>query len=235
MQLRSCLFIVLGLCWAVPKVSGQVQIPKAQLDNYLQVVKKVTNHPILSYRYKLVMENKQNSRSSESISGQLFKNGSDYRDSNTYAMSMIAGNYFFKLDFKKKEAYLYSLPVIEKKLGVKRQDMKASILDISDSLMASMGNLSASEDNGEIMLQYKLKHSAGTVQSISFKIRKSDMNLLEIKLIAKEEGSSISYYLNDFSNQMNDKQFTASQYFSIGNKKAKLSGRYQSYKLNAVL
>ena len=229
--------LILVLLLAAASYSyGQLQgIPYL---GYLQQIKKVTNYPVLTYSYKVLLQENKTGKTVDNVAGKIYRHNDAYLDSNGFAISMVSEGYYFKGDYRKKAAYVYDLAEVEKKMGLKREDMVTSVLDIPDSMINKMGYLSADDRPDVLLLKYVLKEKAGSLQELQFRIRKKDMILEEINirvLSGDATGNTTTYTMYGFSNEFNLQKLSTANYFKVSGKKARLLGRYQTYKLNAFL
>lgn len=215
--------------------SSFAQLETIKYLDYLQQAKSITNNHVLAYSYRVVMQDIKTRKVLDSTAGRIYKSGEAYLDSNRFAISVVNGGYFFKGDYRRKEAYVYKLATVEKKLGLQREDMSNSVLDIPDSLILRMGRLSVQEYGESLVLKYTLKENRGSFQEIQFRLKKSDRSLQEIRMTAPGNEVNTFYYLSDFTNAFDLPRLRMDKYFRIENGKVKLKGKYQSYQLTELL
>jgi hypothetical protein len=215
--------------------TGYAQLQHAQYAIYLEAIKRVMNNPTLGYNYSVVVQSNKSGVTPETIKGYLYRSGKDYVDSNSLALNIVSSGYYLKADMTNKTAYLYNLASVERRIGLKPEDIQNSVLDIPQAMMDKMGTLTADESPAQINLNYTLKEKSGHIQKLYFTIQKSDMSLTAIRIDTENNGQIINYYLKDFSNKDAGNKLSIARYFTVMGKKAMLKGIYKSYKLNAVL
>lgn len=235
------MLIRVAVCWILLSFTGYraafSQTSLLDCIQYLQLVKSTTNHPVLQYKYKVILRDNKSLRNKDSIRGTIYKYYNEYVDSNDVFLSMVAGGYFFKGNFRTKEASLYRLAEVERKLGLKREDMTQDIMIIPDSLLTTLGKCTVSEQAGMLVVDYKLNMSHSGIQKLVFYIRERDRSLSEIKLFMTDAGvdnCTTIYSLYDFRNDHRNNIHTES-YFQTDRKKAFLKGIFKSYTLHTLL
>jgi len=215
----------------------------ADYTRYLRKAGDMLGSASLSYRYRVLLVENKTGKVVDSMSGRLYKSGSNFLDSNATALSLLSGNYFFKADPKGKYAYIYDLSLAEKKMGIKRAQLNNAIVNIPDSLLQKMGKASIDgSDPGYIGIRYTLRSPVNGIRDLLFRLDKKDESLAEIKIEVAEEdkwgdatGYRRIYYLFRFSNTVPAGKFNTGTYFKKEAGKARLQGIYKSYKLSSLI
>ncbi|GEM_PF-4662335 len=232
----ACLFVAM-----IPGICGFSQT--AEQKAYLTKVSAVVNNTALQYAYTVNLTELKSGRQIDNISGRLYKYQNNYLDSNSVGISLVSGNYFFKSDRKRKQAYVYDLTLVEKALGIKKEDLNNSLMPLPDSLIMKMGTLQVDKSSANIIsLRYVLKSPLNGIKEIQFQLNKKDESLNSIRLEVLEEdkwgettGYKRTYLLSGFSNAVVPARFNTAAFFRTEGKQAKLQGIYKSYKLSSVI
>jgi hypothetical protein len=237
----SCILVASGFLQP-ESIQAQSQIQQLQYMAYLQGASHKINNPVLSYQYKVILVDKTGNKAMDSASGLLLRYHDKYLDSNSTAMNLKSDGYFFKLEKSKKQAYLYQLAAVEKKLGLKEEDMNNSMLTIPDSLFSKMGVLQVDEGPAILTLTYKIKENNGSIRELIFRINRKDMFPLDIRIVTEEEdrwgsptGYKKIYVLSSFSNQVDERRVRVNRYVNIDKNNAVLLAPYKTYSLNTFL
>lgn len=232
--------IMLAFCLTAVCVSGQQQHLKYM--SYLQAASLKINNPVLSYRYRVLMVDKEHRITTDSVSGLLFKSQGNYMDSNAIAINIVSGGYFLKADKKSKAAYVYNISRVQKKLGMKPEDMNNNLLTLPDSLLSKYSDLKVEELPDLLMLTYKMKPNTGMLKEMELKISKKDGSLLALKMTTDEQdkwgsssGYSRVYYMDKFSNTIEPGKIDIQKFVNIQNGKAKPTERLKSYTIHSLL
>lgn len=235
------------LCCALALACLSAAPARAQADyqKYLSCFRSISgqlNAATLSYRYRVVLQERDKGQNTDSISGVLYKVQDNFLDSSSRGLSMVGDGFFFKADKSRQQAFLYRLETVQKKLGLKKEDMDASILTLPDSLIYRAGTLYSTHEEGELRLRYVLKEPMNGIQELFFRIDPGNMSLKQIRITALDEGKQGTrpgytriYYLSDFSNAVDHRKMKIDAYVRIANGKATPLGTYQSFKLNSLL
>lgn len=236
-----CIMVVSGFLQPLA-MHAQTPLQRLQYMAYLQGASHKINNPVLSYQYKVILVDKAGNKAMDSASGLLLRYHDKYLDSNSTALNLKSDGYFFKLEKRKKEAYLYRLAAVEKKLGLKEEDMNNSMLTIPDSLLSKMGVLQVDEGPAILTLTYRIKENNGSIKELVFRINRKDMYPLDIRIITEEEdrwgsptGYKKIYVLSSFSNQVDENRVRINRYVNIDKNNAVLSAPYKAYSLNTFL
>ena len=228
------------LCLASFRASAQWQHLKYL--PYLQGANLKLKSPVLSYRYVVTLVDKDNRSALDSIGGVLIKSYGNYMDSNTNGISLVSDGYYMKAQKNNKTAVVYNIAAIQKKLGMKSEDMGNDLVTIPDSLLNQFSDLRVQELPSVLVLTYTMKREAGILEEIEFSINRKDMSLLGLKLSFDEldrwgssTGYSKIYYLYNFSNRIEPGAIELERFLSIKEGKVKLKGSFGSYSLNTLL
>lgn len=242
MKLRQTftgLGIILSFGLGVTSASGQQQLKYA---SYVQMASFKVNNPLLSYRYRVLMVDKEHNVATDSVNGLLFKSYGNYLDSNTVALTMVSNGYFLKADKKNKAAYVYNIARVQKKLGMKPEDMNNTLLALPDSLLHQYSDLKAQELPDVLILTYTMKPGSGMLTEMELKINRKDGALLSLKMTTDEQdkwggssGYSRVYYMDKFTNAPDPGKIDMQRFVNIQNGKAVPTGRLRSYAIHSFL
>jgi hypothetical protein len=209
---------------------------------YMQAATLRINNPVLSYRYRVLMVDKERNVATDSVNGLLFKSHASYLDSNALAINMVSGGYFLKADKKGKAAYVYNIARVQKKLGMKPEDMNNTLLTLPDSLLSKYSDLKVRELPEQVVLTYKMKPNSGMLQEMELTINRKDGTLLSLKMTTDEldkwgssSGYSRVYYMDRFSNSIDPEKINIQRFVSIQNGKAAPTERLRSYTIHSFL
>jgi hypothetical protein len=178
----------------------------------------------------------------DSVSGLLFKSHDNYMDSNQGVINMVCGGYFLKADKKNKAAYVYNIASVQKKLGMKPEDVSNTLMTLTDSLLGKYGDLKVQELPEQLILTYKMKPNSGILQEMEFRISRKDGTLQSLKMTTDEQdkwgsssGYSRVYYMDRFSNSIDPGKIDIQRFVSIQNGKATPTERLRSYAIHSLL
>jgi hypothetical protein len=242
MVLRQALkALIMTICFGFPTMgaSGQQHL---KYMAYLQAASLKVNNPVLSYRYRVLMLDNERKIATDSVSGLLFKSHDNYMDSNQGVINMVCGGYFLKADKKNKAAYVYNIASVQKKLGMKPEDVSNTLMTLTDSLLGKYGDLKVQELPEQLILTYKMKPNSGILQEMEFRISRKDGTLQSLKMTTDEQdkwgsssGYSRVYYMDRFSNSIDPGKIDIQRFVSIQNGKATPTERLRSYAIHSLL
>lgn len=243
MKLRQALkALIITISFGFPFIHASGQPQQLKYMAYLQAASLKINNPVLSYRYKVLMVDNESKVATDSVSGLLFKSHGNYMDSNQVAINMVSGGYFLKADKKNKAAYVYNIARVQKKLGMKPEDMNNTLMTLTDSLLNKYGELKVQELPEQLILTYKMRPNSGMLQEMEFKISRKDGTLQSLKMTTDEQdkwgsssGYSRVYYMDKFSNTIDTGKIDIQRFVSIQNGKATPTERLRSYAIHSLL
>ncbi len=233
------LAIMFCCCFTIKNACAQQQL---KYMSYLQMASFKVNSPVLSYRYRVLMVDREHNVTTDSVSGFLLKSYSNYMDSNAVALTMVSNGYFLKADKKNKTAYLYNIARVQKKLGMKPEDMNNTLLALPDSLLHKYSDLKALELPDVLVLTYTMKPGSGMLQEMELKINRKDGTLLSLKMTTDEQdkwgsssGYSRVYFMDRFTNTPDPGKLDIQRFVNIQNSKAVPTERLRSYAIHSFL
>lgn len=231
--------MLLGLGLTVKNATGQQQL---KYMSYLQTARLKINNPVLAYRYQVTMVDREHNKTTDSVSGLLFKSYGSYLDSNTITLNMVSDGYFLKEDKKNKAVYVYNIARVQKKLGMKPEDMDNTLLALPDSLLQKYSDLKVQELPDLLALTYTMKPGSGMLQEIELRFNRKDGALLSLKMTTDEQdkwgsssGYSRVYYMDRFTNIPDPGKINIQRFVSIQNGKAAPAARLKSYAIHSFL
>lgn len=209
---------------------------------YLQMAAQKMNQPVLSYRYKVVLVDNKGKKVTDSTEGMLCRSYGSFFDSSGLALSLMEGGYFLKADHGRKTALVCRIEAVQKKLGLKPEDINNTFLNIPDSLLAKISDLKSEETGDMLVLTYTLKHGSGNLREMAVTFNRKDMSLTAMKMTVDEAdrwGSNTGYsrifYMSRFGNQVAPDRFRLARYVTVERDKAKLLGQLKSYTIQTFL
>jgi hypothetical protein len=211
------------------------QADQEKYRSYIKQIKGLSGSPNMSYRYKVSLMDTKSNKEVDQMEGVLLKRGKSYMDSNSTVLTLCNDGFFFKAKSRDKEAYVYSMAVVEKQLGIKKEDFANNIVALPDSTLLKNGRFAAYEAKGNLEIRYVVSQKGSPVQEIHFKVRKQDMQLLELKVISKEREYLKVFTITDFKTDFDGQRMDLRRYFKVSGGKVKLQGRFQSYQLQSLL
>jgi len=211
------------------------QTDQEKYKAYIKQIKGLSGSQNMSYHYKVSLTDTKTHKEVDRMEGVLLKKGKSYLDSSSVVMTLCNDGFFFKAKPKEKEAFVYSMSVLEKKLGIKKEDFTYNILALPDSILLKNGRFSAYEVKANLEISYNITQKESPVQELHFKIRKQDMQLLELTVVSKERDYLKTFTLTDFHPDFDLQRMSLQRYFKVSAGQVKLQGRFQSYQLQSLL
>jgi len=216
--------------------STYAQDNQAKYISYLQVFKKKITDADVSYKYSFALFSESSRSDMMEVKGVFYKAGKSYLDSSSQSISLLSGDYFFRLRSKERDAYVYSIRSMEKNMGVKAFGSMNQVMAIPDSMLLKDGKFTSTDEGGGVItLRYLYSGKNNMLQEMNMKIRNADTALLEMKIVIKDNsGYRKKVVLSDFKS-FDNKIINASRYFRVSGKQVTLTNRFRSFKVNALL
>jgi hypothetical protein len=222
-------------------IGAGMKIAVAQQDagykSYLNAIKGTINAPNIGYKYRLALYNEASKKEVDAMYGVYLKRGKFFLDSSKQNLSLLSDGYFFKARPNEKDAFVYKLSALEKKMGIKSSDFDNQVMMIPDSMLLKMGRFTVIEQGSTVDVKYVMnKKGSSPLQEIHFIINKGDSKLLEIRMVIQDRGNYKKMFtLFDFDTAFDFGRVSSTRYFTVKGEKVSLVNGYRTYKLNSVL
>lgn len=207
---------------------------------YIDAIAGYLNGPVLKYRYRIMLYNEKSGESTDSLSGMIYKAGNEYIDSNVTGISLLAKGYFCKINEDHKTILVCSIPAMEKRFGIKKEDMNNTLLSITDSTIRTLGNITVKEEKNGIVLYYTAPPQRSDLHNITFFMNKVGNAVQKIIMTVNDPREKNPLYLKqltiyNISNTPEPALLRTDRYFSITGKKLVPVNKYKKYKASTLL
>ncbi len=207
---------------------------------YMDAIAKYINGPVLKYRYTIALYDEKTGKNTDSLSGMIYKADNEYIDSNVTGISLLAKGYFCKINEDRKTILVCSIPAMEQRFGIKKEDMNNTLLSITDSTIRSLGNITVKEEKNGTVLYYTAPPQQSDLHNIAFFMNKAGNAVQKIIMTVNDPREKDPLYLKqltiyDISNAPEPALLRTDKYFSIAGKKLVPANKYKKYKASALL
>lgn len=211
---------------------------QTQLQQFVKRV-NVLDRPNVSYDYKVHLLNTHTNKIEDSIIGRIYKREYEYFDSSGSAIAMVQGNYYCKLDHQRKEALVYDIEFIQRKLNLKIDRQSANALVIPDSIIFRYANLTTDTSREYHIYKWTLKN--GPASACTAIIERGTLKLTRLSLETVETGDdgepaykricTIYNIRNEFPlSAINMRRFC-----EVNGNKVTLTSKYAGYNLKKLI
>lgn len=198
-------------------------------------IRDANNLKTVGYDYTVCR--KQNGSISDCVSGKLYKQGSNYLDSNSYYISAVLKGYYCKLNFREQSATVFEVEPFKKKMGMPLKETIGDVLPMPDSIIRRYGKVNLLQ-GGATNYVVELNMAAPYSSKITITVRKEDLHVQSLRMesqVIGEDGVVQVYEMSRFKYGVDDRMFDYSRFFKLNSdKKIALSGRYAKYQLNTL-
>lgn len=230
--MRKLIFLLTTVCCSV--------CSRAQTGLY-QYLKEIytLDRPTVCYDYKVQLFDQKSGTLLDSLSGRIYRKGIEYIDSSTAAWTAVSGNYYCKLDHPRKEATVYDIDLIQRKLNLKIDRNGSSLLVIPDSVIAKHGQVTLDSSNG--LYRYRCTVPMMPGIALSATIDKKTRSLVNVVYETQEtEGGDGSRYrrvctIYKIRNEIPSSVFNLEPVFRISGGKVNMNTKYAGYNLKTLI
>ncbi len=210
--------------------------------DYLKEANKLVSNDRSAYSYDISLMDAGSHQVLDRISGRLYRDGSNFLDSNKAMVSLLYKGVFFKVDHLHRQAYVFDVATVAQNMGVNLSDINTRMLDIPDSLMARAGVFNRPVyEGGNMYVTYTLNDTVpGDIRKLTFSFDAATHAIRGIKVfsaVSSDGERSVQQvcFLHDFSVMAGDRHLDPGKYFRTAGKKVQLLGSISNYKLTSNL
>lgn len=212
---------------------------KAQTQLY-QFFKEANtlSRPDVRYDYTVRLIEQKSGALIDSISGRIYKRGIEYVDSSDVAWTAVSGSYYCKLDYLRKEARVYDIDLIQRKLhlSIDRNHPTASVI-VPDSVMLRSGHVTLDSSGG--LYRYRCTVASLPGVSLTAVIQKAPLRLVSMTYETTEIDGDLSYrrscVMYHITNELAPSAFNLAPVFTVAGSKVSLNSKYSGYKLKTLI
>lgn len=225
MRLLTCLFLLLSQLPAAVRAQSQ--------QDFFRQLARINTVNEFRYDYKVSLTD-ASGHVTDSITGQLYKKGKNYVDSNSSTFIALIDPYYCKLDHQYKEGTVYDLRIFREKLQLST-DERFSVIRIPDSVIAKHGTLQV-DTMARDFFRVQLQLRDQPVSSIDAYVNRKDLTMRYVKLTMAHEQDDMRrvYEIRNISYTVPERVFDLSRYFSAPGGKVVLAPRYTHYTLKTI-
>jgi hypothetical protein len=240
MKRMNRLYCLLPLMLWSLLVSFRGIAPQDRLSDILGRIKAAAGGEV-SYDYKLCLKRTTSGQVTDSIRGRIYTTKGRYIDSNDAFFIGRNGDYYCKLDHRRKMAFVYDIRVVQRKFGAggKNDDM-AGLFALPDSLMQRHARITI--DSAATGLYRLTISSKGPAHSfVRFDLNRADYRIAGVYTEAEEasDGPGLDYLrtysARNVQYKVDPTVFNLGRLFTIKAGKVVLAPRYASYKLTQMI
>ncbi len=209
--------------------------------SFFQQLKKINtlDRSNVAYSYTIQLYETGTRKVTDSITGKIYKIGNEYVDSSNAALVAVSGKYYCKIDHQRKEARVYDIELIQKKLNLKIDRKAGHVLTIPDSLLVQYGRLEV--DTGKAFYTCRWSLNQGSSPVFTALIEKKTLRLTEVILetAEQEDGEAAAYRrscrIRNIKNDIPYSAISLDNIFRISGEKVVLNSRYAHYNLKTII
>lgn len=236
MHYRILLTLTATLYLFITASSGAKAQP--EISDVLRQVGRVSKSPKIAYDYKVTLYSIKQAKDIDMITGRLYKNGNNYLDSSNASLTLVSGKYCFKLNRRQKQAIVYDLDLLERKLGLKRS-ADNGLFVIPDSDIIRYGKIYSGGPSNDLYV-IKMQPKDKLFSDITVNVRKSDYQVESFEFETSEPQNAKPefkrrYIINNIRWNVDDTKFNTDRFFKLDRKKAILNKDYADYKVKTII
>lgn len=208
-----------------------------QLEEFVKNM-NILDRPSVTYDYKITLLQVQSNAIEDSITGRIYKRSHEYLDSSDVALVAFTGDYLCKLNHVRKEAYVYDLNLLHRKLNKKLDRSRSKGIIIPDSVFSRRGNFRIDTTTSQYICHWQLDDNAVVCRAfVDKKTLRLSKVILEIPE-SIEDGKPLYKRLCTIYNIKNEfpaSVITLDRFCRINGNRIILNRKYAAYNLKSLL
>lgn len=224
--------VLIALIIGVSQVHAQDDMAKV-----LAQIKSANNLTTMRYDYKLQIVNSRTGAIAEQFSGSGYKQGGSYLDSNDAGITLVNGDYYFKLDKGRKLATIAKISVLKSRMGISLKNSSDPVALIPDSTLIKEGKLSQErKPNGEhwVHITFPAYENTGIHFQVDQKTMRVSLMRLEVADNAYGKDYKKVYTVYNIKVKFDKNILDPKRYFNARGTHIELNKAYAGYKLDTI-